>query len=291
MTNKPVVEGFFDENTNTISYVVSDSQTSVCAIIDSVCDYNAASGEIEYNSANILIDYIKKNDLKVAWILDTHIHADHLSAASYLKNLLGGQIAVGSGVTKVQNVFSKTFNFSSEEVSGHTQEFIHLFNDNESFTIGNIDAKVMHTPGHTPACVTYVIGDAVFVGDTIFMPDFGTARCDFPGGDASQLYDSVQKILSLPLEYRMFICHDYKAPGRDEYSWETTIGEQKKSNIHVNDNIAKEAFVTIRTKRDENLAVAKLMFPSVQVNIRGGYIPDPEDNNVSYMKVPISIKS
>ena len=287
MTQKPDVKAFFDEDTFTISYVVSDPATKKAAIVDSVLDYDPKSGRTKTESADAVIAYVREQGLDVDWILETHVHADHLSAAPYLKEQLGGSLAIGSNITVVQNVFGKVFNAGTEFERDGSQ-FDHLFEDGEQFAVGSIQAKAIHTPGHTPACMTYVIGDAGFVGDTIFMPDYGTARCDFPGGDAAQLYQSIQKIFALPDETRLFMCHDYKAPGRDEYAWETTVGEEKAKNVHVGAGASADSFVKMRTERDATLEMPVLILPSVQVNMRAGEMPPPEDNGVRYMKIPIN---
>ena len=285
--HKPEVTGFFDEATYTISYVVTDPETKYCAIIDSLLDYDQASGRTTTTSADTLISFVRQNGLTCEWIIDTHVHADHLTAAPFIRKQLGGKTAIGDKIPVVQRVFGEIFN---EGQSFHTDgsQFDYLFKPGESYRIGNIEARALATPGHTPACMTHLIGDAMFVGDTIFMPDFGTARCDFPGGDAGTLYDSIQMLFDFPDETRMFLCHDYKAPGRDEYVWETTIGEQKRSNIHVKDGTSREAFIKMRTERDETLAMPNLILPSVQVNMRAGEMPPPEDNGIRYMKVPIN---
>jgi glyoxylase-like metal-dependent hydrolase (beta-lactamase superfamily II) len=287
MTQTPDVKAFFDEATFTISYVVSDPATQKAAIVDSVLDYDPKSGRTKTDSADAVIAYVREQGLDVDWILETHVHADHLSAAPYLKEQLGGALAIGRNITVVQDVFGKVFNAGTEFERDGSQ-FDHLFEDGEQFAIGSIQAKAIHTPGHTPACMTFVIGDAGFVGDTIFMPDFGTARCDFPGGDAAQLYQSIQKIFALPDETRLFMCHDYKAPGRDEYAWETTVGEEKAKNIHVGAGSSQDSFVKMRTERDATLEMPVLILPSVQVNMRAGEMPPPEDNGVRYMKIPIN---
>ena len=283
----PDVQGFFDDATNTISYVVSDPTTKRCAIIDSLLDFDQASGRTSTQSADELIAHVKARDLACDWIIDTHVHADHLTAAPYIKQQIGGRTAIGDQISTVQQVFKEIFN---EGQSFHTDgsQFDHLFADGETYTIGTLDARAVHTPGHTPACMSHIIGDAVFVGDTIFMPDFGTARCDFPGGNAGMLYDSIQRLFALPDETRMFLCHDYKAPGRDHFHWETTVGEQKRSNIHVKNGTSREAFVAMRTARDATLDMPKLILPSVQINMRAGEMPPPEDNGHSYMKLPIN---
>lgn len=284
---QPEVTGFFDEATYTISYVVADPETKCCVIIDSLLDYDQAAGRTKTSSADRLIAFVRENDLTCEWIIDTHVHADHLTAAPYVKQQLGGKTAIGDQISVVQRVFGNIFN---EGQSFHTDgsQFDHLFKPDELYKIGSLNARAIHTPGHTPACMSHLIGDALFVGDTIFMPDFGTARCDFPGGDAGTLFDSIQRLFALPNDTRMFLCHDYKAPGRDEYVWETTVGEQKRSNIHVREGTSRDEFIEMRTKRDATLDMPKLILPSVQVNMRAGDMPPPEDNGVRYMKVPIN---
>ena len=283
---KPEVTGFFDPATYTISYVVADPETMKCAIVDSLLDYDNASGRTHTKSADELIAHVKGKGYECEWIIDTHVHADHLTAAPYIKAQIGGKTAIGDQISAVQKVFGTIFN---AEQGFHTDgsQFDHLFTDGETYRVGNIEAKAIHTPGHTPACMSHLIGDALFVGDTIFMPDFGTARCDFPGGDAGTLFDSIQKLFALPDETRMFLCHDYKAPGRDEYVWETTVGEQKRTNIHVKDGTSRDEFIKMRTERDATLDMPKLILPSVQINMRAGEMPPPEDNGQRYMKIPI----
>ncbi len=283
----PEVTSFFDEATNTVSYVVKDPAGRSCAIIDSVLDFDYASGHTDTRSADAVIDFVTREGLEVEWIIETHVHADHLSAAPYLQEKLGGKTGIGKNITIVQDTFGKVFNAGTEFQRDGSQ-FDALFEEGDSFHIGQMRGDVLHTPGHTPACMTYVIGDAAFVGDTIFMPDFGTARCDFPGGSAEQMYDSVQKILSLPDETRIFVCHDYKAPGRDEYAWESTVGEQKAQNVHVGAGKTKDDFVRMRTERDATLGMPKLIIPSLQVNMRAGDMPPAEDNGVTYLKVPVN---
>jgi len=284
----PLVKTFFDEPTFTFSYVVSDPETKRCAIVDSVLDFDYAAGKTDTASADQIVDYVKAEGLTVDWILETHVHADHLSAAPYLKDKLGGQLSIGEHITTVQNVFGKAFNEGSAFQRDGSQ-FDHLFKDEEQFKIGTIEARAMHTPGHTPACMSYLIGDALFVGDTLFMPDYGTARCDFPGGDAHTLYISVQKIFSLPDETRMFMCHDYKAPGRDHYLNETTVGEERLHNVHVGEGKCEQEFIKMRTERDATLSMPRLILPSVQVNMRAGHLPEPEENGQSYLKVPVNL--
>ena len=282
----PHIQAFFDEPTYTVSYVVSDPETKSCAIVDSVLDYDPASGRTDKGSANRIIDYVRENGLTVEWILETHVHADHISAAPYLKEQLGGKMAIGWNITTVQETFGKIFNAGTEFERDGSQ-FDHLFKDGEKFNIGTLEAEALHTPGHTPNCMTYHIEDAAFVGDTLFMPDFGTARADFPGGDARTLVRSIRKIFELPAETRLFMCHDYKAPGRDEYVWETTVAEERASNVHVNDNISEDEFVKMREDRDATLAMPRLILPSVQVNMRAGEMPPAEDNGVRYLKIPV----
>jgi glyoxylase-like metal-dependent hydrolase (beta-lactamase superfamily II) len=284
---KPIVDAFFDDATNTVSYIVREPEGRSCAIIDSVLDYDQAAGRTDTSSADAIIAFVKANDLKVAWILESHVHADHLSAAPYLQDQLGGKIGIGTQITVVQDTFGKVFNEGTAFQRDGSQ-FDALFEDGDSLNIGQMRVDVMHTPGHTPACLTYVIGDTVFVGDTLFMPDFGTARCDFPGGSASDLYQSIQRILSLPDDTRVFVGHDYKAPGRDEFAWETTIGEQKALNIHIGEGRPMEEFVTMRTARDGKLGMPRLILPSIQTNMRAGQMPEPEDDGKSYFKVPIN---
>lgn len=284
---KPDVKAFFDAATNTISYVVREPQGRQCAIIDSVLDYDPAAGRTDTSSADAIIAWVKDQDLTVAWILESHVHADHLSAAPYLQQHLGGKIGIGANITIVQNTFGKIFNEGTQFQRDGSQ-FDALFADGDTFHIGQLRADVLHTPGHTPACLTYVVGDAAFVGDTLFMPDFGTARCDFPGGSATDLYHSIQKILALPDETRIFVGHDYKAPGRDDFAWETTVGEQKALNVHVGAGKPLEDFVTMRTSRDAQLGMPRLILPSLQTNMRAGNLPEPEDNGARYFKVPIN---
>ena len=284
---QPMVKHFFDEPTNTFSYVVRDPDSSACAILDSVLDFDYAAGRTDIRSADDIIDYVRSNDLKVEWILETHVHADHLSAAPYLHEKLGGKTGIGRKIVDVQEIFGKAFNAGTEFARDGSQ-FDHLFEEGDTFQIGGLEGHVLHTPGHTPACLTYVIGDAAFVGDTLFAPDAGTARCDFPGGDAHTLYQSVQKVLALPDHTRIFLCHDYKAPGRDEFMHETSVAEQRANNIHVREEMSEEDFVKLRTERDATLDMPRLILPSVQVNMRAGEMPPAEDNGQVYLKVPIN---
>ncbi len=285
---QPHVEAFFDPATFTYSYVVSDPSTQRCAIIDSVLDYDPASGRTSYASADRLIDYVKAHKLQVDWLLETHVHADHLSAAPYLQRELGGQLAIGEHITTVQNTFGKLFNAGSEFATDGRQ-FDHLFKDGDTFAIGSLQARALHTPGHTPACMTYVIGDAGFVGDTLFMPDYGTARCDFPGGDARTLFQSIRKLFALPGDTRLFMCHDYKAPGRDDFRYQTTVAEQRALNVHVHEGISEADFVAMRSARDATLGMPLLILPSVQVNMRAGQLPPAEDNGTRYLKIPLDV--
>ena len=284
---RPIVTHFFDEPTNTFSYVVQDPDSSACAIIDSVLDFDYAAGRTDIRSANQIIAFVREKRLEVAWILETHVHADHLSAAPYLHEQLGGKTGIGAHIVEVQEIFGKAFNAGTEFARDGSQ-FDALFKENDTFAIGALEGRVLHTPGHTPACLTYVIGDAAFVGDTLFMPDYGTARCDFPGGDARTLYHSIQKVLSLPEQTRLFLCHDYKAPGRELFQHETSVAEQRKTNVHVHDGISEEEFVKMRTERDATLGMPRLIIPSVQVNMRAGELPPAEDNGQVYLKVPIN---
>lgn len=281
------IQPFFDEPTNTITYVVQEPNGQACAVVDSVLDFDYPSGRTDTRSADAVIAYIKDQGLRLEWVLETHVHADHLSAAPYIQERLGGKIGIGNQITVVQNTFGKIFNEGTRFQRDGSQ-FDQLFGQGDSLMIGQMRAEVLHTPGHTPACLTYVMGDAAFVGDTLFMPDFGTARCDFPGGSAETLWDSIQKILSLPDDTRIFVCHDYKAEGRDVYAWETTVGAQKALNKHIGAGKSREDFIAMRTARDAQLAMPRLIIPSLQVNMRAGQMPEPEDNGVSYLKVPMN---
>ena len=283
----PTIAGFFDEATFTVSYVVHDPATREAAIVDSVLDYDAASGTTGTASADRILAYVSSENLKVTWILETHAHADHLSAAPYLQERLGGKLAIGAEIVRVQDVFGTMFNAGSDFQRNGSQ-FDHLFVDGETFRIGNLEAMALHVPGHTPADLAYLVGDAALVGDTMFMPDYGTARADFPGGDARQLYRSIRRLLSLPRETRVYLCHDYKAPGRDTYAWETTVGQERDANVHIRDGVGEDEFVAMRTSRDRTLHMPNLIMPSVQVNMRAGHFPPPEDNGVSYIKIPVN---
>lgn len=283
----PIVECFFDEVTNTATYVVREADGNSCAVIDSVLDYDAHSGRTSTTSADAVTKYIRENELSCEWILETHAHADHFSAAPYLRDKIGGKIAIGEHIPEIQRVFANIFNAGAAfEPDG--SQFDELLKDGQKFHIGAMPVHVIFTPGHTPACVSYHIGDSVFVGDTLFMPDYGTARCDFPGGDAATLYSSIQKIFELPDKTRMFLCHDYKAAGRDMFIWQTTIGIQKASNIHIHDGVTQADFVTMRNARDKTLGLPKLILPSIQVNMRAGELPPPEDDGHHYLKIPIN---
>ena len=284
---KPEVTAFFDPDTFTITYVVRDPQGTSCAIVDSVLDFDYASGRTSTKSADEVIAFVQDKGYRVEWLLETHVHADHLSAAPYLQEKLGGKIGIGHNITIVQDTFGKVFNEGTKFQRDGSQ-FDKLFVEGDSIHIGQLRVDVLHTPGHTPACLTYVIGDAAFVGDTLFMPDFGTARCDFPGGSAETMWDSVQKILALPEETRIFVGHDYKAEGRDHYAWETTVGEQKAANKHVGAGASKEEFVKARTERDAQLGMPRLIVPSLQVNMRAGQMPEAEENGTVYLKVPVN---
>lgn len=287
-SKRPVVKSFFDPATFTISHVVRDPGSNACAIIDSVLDYDPASGRTMNASARALVDYVKSENLEVQWLLETHAHADHLSAAPFLQAELGGALAIGREIVRVQEVFGKIFNAGTEFQRDGSQ-FDQLFRDGDRFKVGGLEATILHVPGHTPACLAYIIGDAVFPGDTLFMPDYGTARCDFPGGDARQLYRSIQRLTRLPDEARMFMCHDYKAPGREEYAWETTVGAERTGNVHAHEGVSEDAFIKMRNERDATLSMPNLILPSVQVNMRGGRLPPPEDNGVQYLKIPVNV--
>ena len=284
---RPDVTAFFDEPTFTVSYVVTDPATKTCAVVDSVLDFDPPSGRTNTESADEIIEFIQKNELTVAWILETHVHADHLSAAPYIQEKLGGKIAIGSEIRTVQDTFGKIFNEGTRFRRDGSQ-FDKLMVDGDTFRIGTMEARAMHTPGHTPACMTYIVGDAAFVGDTMFMPDYGTARADFPGGDARTLFRSIKKVLSLPPETRLFMCHDYKAPGRDEYKWETTVAEERAHNVHVHDGVSEDEFVAMREARDATLSMPRLILPSIQINMRAGQMPEPEENGTSYLKLPLN---
>ena len=280
------IQNFFDKQTSTLSYVVYCNLTKKCAVIDSVLDFDYSSGSVDYLNADKIISYINKNELELEWLIETHVHADHLSASPYIQKRLGGKIGISEKISDIQDIFGKTFNAGTEFQKDGSQ-FDKLFKNNDEYQIGKVSCKVIHTPGHTPACTAHVIGNSIFVGDTLFMPDLGSARADFPGGDARELYSSIQKILSYPDETELFICHDYP-PSTREVTCSTTVGEQKKKNIHVKTSISEDEFVKIRENRDKTLNMPKLIIPSIQVNMRAGNLPPPEDNGNVYIKVPIN---
>ena len=286
--DKPDVQAFFDEATNTVSYLIVDPATREAAVIDPVLDYDHRTGKASTRSANKLIEAAEHSQSRITWILETHVHADHLSGAPWLKLKTRAPVGIGEHVREVQKIFRPVFN--AQDLKGDGSEFDHLFVDGEQFKIGQLQARVIHTPGHTPACVSFVIGDAVFVGDTLFMPDYGTARADFPGGSARQLYRSMQRILSLPEDLRLFVCHDYKAPGRDQFAWETTVGEERTRNVHVHEGVTEDEFVAMREARDAKLSAPVLLMPSIQVNMRAGKLPPSEANGVHYLKIPVTLE-
>jgi glyoxylase-like metal-dependent hydrolase (beta-lactamase superfamily II) len=289
MSERPVIRAFFDEPTNTISYLVADPRTKRAAVIDPVLDYDPNSGTVDARSVKSMLIAAEKAGHAVEWSLETHAHADHLTGSPYVKAKTGAKIGIGENIKEVQRIFRPVFNATDLKTDG--SDFDHLFADGERFKIGDLDVEVIHTPGHTPACISYKIGDAVFVGDTLFMPDYGTARADFPGGDARKLYRSIQRILALPPETRLFMCHDYKAPGRDHYAWETTVAEQRRSNVQVHQGVSEEQFNAARNARDAKLSAPKLLLPSIQVNIRAGRFPAAEANGVRYLKLPVKFKA
>jgi glyoxylase-like metal-dependent hydrolase (beta-lactamase superfamily II) len=285
--SKPGVQAFFDELTHTVSYLVWDPDSKESAVIDPVLDFDQNTGEASGKSANAILSAAEKADLKIAWVLETHVHADHLSGAPYIKLKTGAKVGIGEHIRDVQRIFRPVFN--ALDVSGDGSEFDHLFKDGECFALGGLDGEVIYTPGHTPACVSYRVGDAVFVGDTLFMPDFGTARADFPGGDARTLYRSIKRLLTLSSETRLFICHDYKAPGRDSYAWETTVAEERARNVHVHEGVSEDEFVAMRQARDAQLSAPQLLMPSIQVNMRAGKLPPADANGVRYLKLPVKL--
>lgn len=284
---QPLIHSFFDKATFTVTHVVADPETREAAIIDSVLDFDPSSGTLSYENANQIIELIRRERYSVVWILETHAHADHVTAADYLQQQLGGKIAIGERIVDVQKVFASVFHLS-ERFPTDGSQFDHLWKDGEVFAIGSLTATVMATPGHTPADVSYLIGDALFVGDTIFMPDYGTARCDFPGGSAEALFDSIHRVYQLPSETRIFLCHDYLSEGRSEYRWESTVEEQKQRNRHVSEGVTKQEFIQTRAQRDATLGMPRLIIPSIQINIRAGRLPDPEENGAVYLKVPVN---
>lgn len=283
------IQAFFDEPTHTASYLVWDGVSKRGAVIDPVLAFNAASGEANTDAAEQILAFARNEGVTIDLVLETHVHADHLSAAPYFKATIGAKVAIGEHIRDVQRIFRVVFN--AEDVSGSGAEFDILFKDGDTFSIGGLQGEVIHTPGHTPACVTYRIGDVVFVGDTLFMPDYGTARADFPGGDARQLFRSIRRILALPEETRIFVCHDYKAPGRDTYAWETTVGDERRRNLHVRDGVEEDAFVKQRTARDATLSAPSLLMPSIQVNMRAGQLPPSDSNGIHYLKIPVKLAS
>lgn len=286
--NRPIVRTFFDEATFTATHVVHDPATRRAAIIDSVMDFDQAAGRTSHASADAVIAHVRAQGLIVDWLLETHAHADHLSDAPYLKRELGGEVVIGRDIVTVQKVFAGIFN-EPDSFALDGSQFDRLMADGETFQVGNLPAVALHVPGHTPACIAYVIGDAVFVGDTLFMPDYGSARADFPGGDARVLYRSIRRLMQLPDEARVFLCHDYKAADREYFAWETTIGAQRQRNIHVHDGVDEDAFVAMREARDKTLGMPRLILPSIQINIRAGHLPEPEANGVSYLKLPLNL--
>ena len=288
MSASPEIRAFFDEPTNTVTYLVWDARTRQAAVIDPVLDYDPATGEADTRSVQAVLAEAEQLGLQVVWALETHAHADHLSGAPFIKARTGAAIGIGEHIRDVQRIFRPIFNATDLQTDG--SDFDHLFADGERFAIGDLEAEVLHTPGHTPADVSYRIGDAVFVGDTLFMPDYGTARADFPGGDARQLYRSIRRLLSLPPETRLFMCHDYKAPGRDTYAWETTVEAQRTGNVHVREGVSEDDYVAMRTARDETLSAPKLLLPSIQVNIRAGRFPPAQANGVSYLMIPVKVR-
>lgn len=287
MSIEPKITAFFDKATFTVSYVISDPVTGKAALLDTVLDFDPASGRTSTKSADALLAYLEAESLSAEWILETHAHADHLSAAHYLKEKLGAKVCIGRGITQVQQVFAGVFNLGADFACDGRQ-FDHLFEDGETIALGDLRIRIMATPGHTPGCVTYCVGKNAFVGDTLFMPDFGTARTDFPGGDAKTLYHSIRRILSLPNETTLYMCHDYKAPGRDAFAWVTSVAEQREKNVHIHDGITIDAFIAMRTAKDKTLCVPRLILPSIQINIRAGAMPKAEDNGRSYLKLPLN---
>jgi glyoxylase-like metal-dependent hydrolase (beta-lactamase superfamily II) len=289
MSRRPAIQPFFDEPTNTVSYLVTDPATKKAAVIDPVLDYDHNSGTVDTRSVGAILRAAEDAGSTIVWTLETHAHADHLSGSPYIKAKVGAQIAIGEHIKEVQRIFRPVFNATDLKTDG--SDFDHLFKDGERFNIEELNAEVIYTPGHTPADVTYKIADAAFVGDTLFMPDYGTARADFPGGDAHQLYRSIKRLMALPPETRLFMCHDYKAPGRDQYAWETTVGKQRAKNVHVKEGVSEEEFVAMRMARDEKLAAPRLLLPSIQVNIRAGRFPPAEANGVRYLTIPVKFKN
>jgi glyoxylase-like metal-dependent hydrolase (beta-lactamase superfamily II) len=288
MSGRPIIRAFFDEPTNTVSYLVTDPATNKAAVIDPVLDYDHNAGEVDTRSAEAVLAAAAQAGTRIEWALETHAHADHLSGAPFVKAKTGAKIGIGEHITDVQRLFRPIFN--AEDLKTDGSDFDHLFKDGERFKIGALDVEVLYTPGHTPADISYKVGDAVFVGDTLFMPDYGTARADFPGGDAHKLYRSIRRLLALPPETRLFMCHDYKAPGRDAYAWETTVGEERANNVHVKEGVTEDEFVAMREARDAELSAPRLLLPSIQVNIRAGRFPPAEANGVRYLTIPVKLK-
>ena len=288
MSSQPAIEAFFDRPTNTISYLVADPGTRKAAVIDPVLDFDLASGEADAHSAERILGFAAEQDWRIVMVLETHAHADHLSAAPYFKAKTGAAIGIGEHIRDVQKIFRPVFALDDLKTDG--SDFDHLFRDGQRFAIGELEVEVLHVPGHTPADVAYLIGDAAFVGDTLFMPDYGTARADFPGGDARQLYRSIRRVLSLPDATRLFLCHDYKAPGREEFAWETTVGEQRRTSVHVHDGVTEDEFVAMREARDATLAAPKLLLPAIQVNVRAGNFPEAEANGVRFLRIPVRLR-
>ena len=289
MPTQPIIEAFFDEPTNTISYLVADRVTRDAAVIDPVLDFNISSGEADARSAERILAFAAEQGWRIIMVLETHAHADHLSAAPFFKAKTGAEIGIGEHIRDVQKIFRPVFALDDLKTDG--SDFDRLFRDGEHFAIGQLEVEVLHVPGHTPADVAYLVGNAAFIGDTLFMPDYGTARADFPGGDARQLYRSIRRVLSLPDETRLFLCHDYKAPGRDVFAWETTVGEQRRTSVHVNESVSEDAFVAMREARDATLPPPKLLLPSIQVNIRAGNFPEAEANGVRFLRIPVKIRN
>jgi glyoxylase-like metal-dependent hydrolase (beta-lactamase superfamily II) len=289
MRPQPVIRAFFDEPTNTVSYLVADPVSHEAAVIDPVLDYDAGAGAVDARSADAILRAAAEQGYRIVWALETHAHADHLSGSPYIKAKTGARIGIGEHIKDVQKVFRPVFDAGDLNADG--SDFDHLFRDGEHFRIGALEARILHTPGHTPADITYLIEDAAFVGDTLFMPDYGTARADFPGGDARKLYQSIRKLMALPAETRLFMCHDYKAPGRDYYAWETTVGEERAGNIHVRDGVGEDDFVALRTARDATLSAPRLLLPSIQVNIRAGKFPPAHANGVHYLSIPVKFRN
>ncbi len=283
----PLVHGFFDEKTFTASYLIHDPETKKAAVIDSVLDFDQAAGRTSCGSADRILAFVEAEELTVDWLIETHVHADHLSAAPYLQEKVGGKMAIGAEIIRVQHVFGKVFNEGTRFARDGSQ-FDRLLVDGDTLMIGNVPLIALHVPGHTPADMAYVVGDAAFVGDTMFMPDYGSARADFPGGDARMLYRSVRRLMKLPDATRVFLCHDYKAPGRDDYAWETTMLAERTANVHLHDGVTEDEFAAMRTERDKTLAMPKLILPAIQVNMRGGRMPEPDEDGVSYLKLPIN---